>query len=102
MLAVDNVDALVSAAQMNTIEFHTLNSTTHRIDHPDRVIFDLDPGEGVTWPKIQEAALLMRAMLTELGLASWLKTSGGKGLHSSFRSRPSCPTTWSRASRRRS
>ncbi|HSC65067.1 MAG TPA: DNA ligase D, partial [Caldimonas sp.] len=81
MLAVDDVDALVSAAQMNTIEFHTLNSTTHRIDHPDRVIFDLDPGEGVAWPKIQEAALLMRAMLTELGLASWLKTSGGKGLH---------------------
>ena len=81
MLAVDNVDALVSAAQMNTIEFHTLNSTTQKIDHPDRVIFDLDPGEGVTWPQIQEAALLMRAMLTELGLASWLKTSGGKGLH---------------------
>jgi len=81
MLAVDNVEALLSAAQMNTIEFHTLNSTTQKIDHPDRVIFDLDPGEGVTWPKIQEAALLMRAMLTELGLASWLKTSGGKGLH---------------------
>jgi len=81
MLAVDDADALVSAAQMNTIEFHTLNSTTQRIDHPDRVIFDLDPGEGVTWPKIQEAALLMRAMLTELGLAGWLKTSGGKGLH---------------------
>jgi bifunctional non-homologous end joining protein LigD len=81
MLAVDDVDALVSAAQMNTIEFHTLNSTTHRIDRPDRVIFDLDPGEGVSWPQIQEAALLMRAMLTELGLASWLKTSGGKGLH---------------------
>jgi len=81
MLAVDDVDGLVSAAQMNTIEFHTLNSTTHKIDHPDRVIFDLDPGEGVTWPQIQEAALLMRAMLTELRLASWLKTSGGKGLH---------------------
>jgi len=81
MLAVDNVDALVSAAQMNTIEFHTLNSTTHHIDRPDRVIFDLDPGDGVTWPQIQEAALLVRAMLSELGLASWLKTSGGKGLH---------------------
>jgi len=81
MIAVDSADALVSAAQMNTIEFHTLNSTTHRIDHPDRVIFDLDPGEGVTWAQVQEAALLMRAMLTELGLASWLKTSGGKGLH---------------------
>jgi bifunctional non-homologous end joining protein LigD len=66
---------------MNTIEFHTVNSTIARIDRPDRVIFDLDPGAGVTWPQIQEAALLMRAMLKELGLASWLKTSGGKGLH---------------------
>ncbi len=81
MLAVDGVDGLVSAAQMNTIEFHTLNSTVEKIDRPDRVIFDLDPGEGVTWPHIQEAALLTRAMLAELGLASWLKTSGGKGLH---------------------
>ena len=81
MIAVDGVEGLLSAAQMNTIEFHTLNSTVARIDYPDRVIFDLDPGEGVTWPQIQEAALLMRAMLTELGLASWLKTSGGKGLH---------------------
>jgi bifunctional non-homologous end joining protein LigD len=81
MLAVDDVDALVSAAQMNTIEFHTLNSTTAHIDQPDRVIFDLDPGEGVTWPHIQEAALLVRALLAELDLASWLKTSGGKGLH---------------------
>ena len=81
MLAVDDVDALVSAAQMNTVEFHTLNSTVQAIDRPDRVIFDLDPGEGVTWPHVQEAALLMRALLAELQLASWLKTSGGKGLH---------------------
>jgi bifunctional non-homologous end joining protein LigD len=81
LLAVDSVDALASAAQMNTVEFHTWNSTARKIDQPDRVIFDLDPGEGVTWAHVQEAALLMRAMLTELGLASWLKTSGGKGLH---------------------
>ena len=52
-----------------------------RIDKPDRVVFDLDPGEGVTWAHVQEAALLMRALLEELGLQSWLKTSGGKGLH---------------------
>ncbi len=66
---------------MNTIEFHTWNSTASDIDRPDRVVFDLDPGEGVAWPQVQEAAFLMRAMLDELGLASWLKTSGGKGLH---------------------
>ena len=81
LLAVDSADALVSAAQMNTIEFHTWNSTAKKIDRPDRMIFDLDPGEGVTWAQVQEAALLVRAMLTELGLESWLKTSGGKGLH---------------------
>src|SRR3989475_13132438 len=42
---------------------------------------DLDPGEGVTWPMLQEAAQLTRVMLAELGLECWLKTSGGKGLH---------------------
>jgi bifunctional non-homologous end joining protein LigD len=81
LLAVNRADSLVAAAQMNTVEFHTWNSTTKRINEPDRVIFDLDPGEGVTWAHLQEAALLMRTMLSELGLESWLKTSGGKGLH---------------------
>ena len=81
LLSVENAEALVSAAQMNVVEFHTWNSTTKKIDQPDRIIFDLDPGEGVTWPMIQEAAQLMRAMLQALNLESWVKTSGGKGLH---------------------
>ncbi len=81
MLEVGNVEALIGCAQMNVIEFHTWNSIVGRIDRPDRVIFDLDPGEGVAWAQVQEAALLVRALLDELGLASWLKTSGGKGLH---------------------
>jgi bifunctional non-homologous end joining protein LigD len=81
LLAVDSADALLAAAQMNTIEFHTWNSTASDIDRPDRMVFDLDPGEGVGWAQVQEAAHLMRAMLTELALDSWLKTSGGKGLH---------------------
>ena len=66
---------------MNVVEFHTWNSTTKKIDQPDRIVFDLDPGEGVSWAHVQEAAVLTRAMLKELGLDSWLKTSGGKGLH---------------------
>ena len=45
------------------------------------MVFDLDPGEGVPLAHVQEAALLVRALLTELALESWLKTSGGKGLH---------------------
>ena len=81
MLGVDSVDALLAAAQMNTIEFHTWNSTSKHIDRPDRVVFDLDPGEGVSWAHVQEAALLVRTLLSELKLESWLKTSGGKGLH---------------------
>jgi bifunctional non-homologous end joining protein LigD len=66
---------------MNVVEFHTWNSTTRHIDQPDRMVFDLDPGEGVAWPAMQEAAQLTRALLEHLGLRSWLKTSGGKGLH---------------------
>ncbi|HEV7915139.1 MAG TPA: DNA ligase D [Albitalea sp.] len=81
LLEIPDAQALVSAAQMNVIEFHTWNSTTKHIGKPDRIVFDLDPGEGVAWPRMQEAATLTRAMLDELGLQSWLKTSGGKGLH---------------------
>jgi len=81
LMSVDTLDALASAAQMNVVEFHTWNSTVTHLGTPDRVIFDLDPGEGVSWPHVKEAALLVRTLLTELGLQAWLKTSGGKGLH---------------------
>jgi bifunctional non-homologous end joining protein LigD len=81
LLAVDSAQALVSAAQMNVVEFHTWNSLAKNIDKPDRVVFDLDPGEGVSWAMMQEAAMLMRALLSELALKAFLKTSGGAGLH---------------------
>ncbi|WP_321817800.1 MULTISPECIES: DNA ligase D [unclassified Paraburkholderia] len=81
LLSIDTTEALLSAAQMNTVEFHTWNSTVARIERPDRVIFDLDPGEGVKWAHVQEAALLVQTLLGELELKAWLKTSGGKGLH---------------------
>ena len=81
LLSVDSAQSLAVAAQMNVVEFHTWNSVAARIDQPDRFILDLDPGEGVTWSMLQEAAVLTRTMLTELGLDCWLKTSGGKGLH---------------------
>ncbi|RZL93770.1 MAG: DNA ligase D [Variovorax sp.] len=81
LLEVGTAPALGSAAQMNVIEFHTWNSTAKSIDKPDRMIFDLDPGEGTSWQHVQEAAVLVRALLSELGLEAWLKTSGGKGLH---------------------
>jgi bifunctional non-homologous end joining protein LigD len=81
LIQIDTKEALLAAAQFNTIEFHTWNARSRAIDTPDRVIFDLDPGEGVTWARVQEAAALTHAMLDELGLVSYLKTSGGKGLH---------------------
>jgi bifunctional non-homologous end joining protein LigD len=81
MLEIATPEGLLSAAQMNVIELHTWNAVANRADQPDRMTFDLDPGEGVEWPQMQEAALLVRAFLTELGLPAWLKTSGGKGLH---------------------
>ncbi|HEY0879641.1 MAG TPA: DNA ligase D [Zeimonas sp.] len=81
LIEVATGKGLVTAAQMNTIEFHTWNATTRAIEKPDRMIFDLDPGEGVAWPAVREAAQLVHALLDELELASFVKTSGGKGLH---------------------
>jgi bifunctional non-homologous end joining protein LigD len=81
MLEVAKPEGLLSAAQMNVVEFHTWNGVKSAIDKPDRMTFDLDPGEGVGWPEVQQAAQLVHAFLQELGLPAFLKTSGGKGLH---------------------
>jgi bifunctional non-homologous end joining protein LigD len=81
MIEVVAPEGLLSAAQMNVVEFHTWNGVKTAIAKPDRMTFDIDPGEGVQWPQIQEAANLVRALLQELGLPAFLKTSGGKGLH---------------------
>ncbi|WP_310740890.1 DNA ligase D [Aquincola sp. J276] len=81
LMEIASTEALLNAVQFNVIEFHTWNATTAAIDQPDRMTFDLDPGEGVAWPQIAEGAQLVHALLDELGLQSLLKTSGGKGLH---------------------
>jgi len=81
MLEVGSVQGILSAAQWNVIEFHTQNAVGRAYERPNRMVFDLDPGEGVDWKMIQEAAQLMHAFLDELGLNAFLKTSGGKGLH---------------------
>jgi len=81
LIEVPTPHAIAGAAQMNVIEFHTWNSVDSHIGKPDRMIFDLDPGEGTPWLHVQEAATLVRGFLQQLGLESWLKTSGGKGLH---------------------
>ncbi len=81
MLAVQSPEGLVSAAQWNVVEFHTRNALASAFKTPDRMIFDLDPGEGVHWPEVREAAELLKRFLDELDLPAFLKTSGGKGLH---------------------
>jgi len=81
MVEIDSFTALIGAAQANVIELHTWNATTRDTTRPDRIVFDLDPGEGVSWKQIQEGTELTRALLEELGLVAFLKTSGGKGLH---------------------
>ncbi|WP_447987931.1 DNA ligase D [Achromobacter spanius] len=81
LLEVPTQEAIMSAAQMNVVEFHTWNAVKSAIGKPDRLILDLDPGEGVTWQAVQQGAQLVRVLLDGIGLAGWLKTSGGKGLH---------------------
>jgi len=80
-MTIVSVDELLVAAQLNVIEFHTGNVRLRTPAKPDRIVFDLDPGEGVAWTQVQEGAQLVRGLLQELALHSWLKTSGGKGLH---------------------
>ncbi|MFM0222400.1 DNA ligase D [Paraburkholderia dipogonis] len=81
LITVDTLKALVGAAQMGTVEFHTWNAVVSSIEKPDRVVFDLDPDASLGWERMIEAAQLTRSLLEELGLKSFCKTSGGKGLH---------------------
>lgn len=81
LISVDTLDALVGAAQMGTVEFHTWNAVVSNIEKPDRMVFDLDPGASLGWERMIEAAQLTRSLLEELGLKAFCKTSGGKGFH---------------------
>jgi bifunctional non-homologous end joining protein LigD len=81
LIEIASAEALVGAAQMNVVEFHGWNAASRRVDLPNRMVFDLDPGEGVAWAQVIEGARLVHAVLQALGLRSWLKTSGSKGLH---------------------
>lgn len=81
MLTIAGTSGLLAVAQWNVVEIHTQNALARAYERPNRLVFDLDPGEGVAWPQVREAALLVRSMLDELALAAFLKTSGGKGLH---------------------
>jgi bifunctional non-homologous end joining protein LigD len=78
---VDNLETLLWLANRAAIEFHPFLFQATREDSPTMLVFDLDPGEGVTPRSLLAAAVLLRDLLADMGLRSQVKTSGGKGLH---------------------
>jgi bifunctional non-homologous end joining protein LigD len=80
-IVLDDAAGLIAAAQMAAIELHAWGSQEPDALHPDRLVFDLDPGEGVDMAALATAAREVRDRLQRLGLASFCRTSGGKGLH---------------------
>jgi len=80
-LMVDSPEGLIGLAQLGTLEIHTWGSRSVAIEYPDRIVFDIDPDPPVAWEKIVEAAFLLKGLLDELGLRSFVKTTGGKGVH---------------------
>jgi len=80
-LVADTIEAVISLAQMGIVEIHTWNSTADDVDHPNRIVWDLDPGPDVTWRQVVKGAQLLREILKTLRLRSWVKTTGGRGLH---------------------
>jgi bifunctional non-homologous end joining protein LigD len=80
-IAVDNVSGLVSLAQAGVLEIHVRGSSIDRLEDADRLVFDLDPGPGVEWKDVIAAAREVRQRLADLKLESFVKTTGGKGLH---------------------
>ena len=81
MLAIKNLDGLMALVQANVLEIHPWGSRIDRLDQPDRIIFDLDPGEDVPWEAVIAGALDVKDRLKSQDLESFVKTTGGKGLH---------------------
>ena len=78
---IQNMVGMISEVQMNGYEFHIWGCRAHRINHPDIMVFDLDPDEGLSLNKVREGVRDLKSILDQLGLVSFLKTSGGKGYH---------------------
>lgn len=80
-LVIDDLPGLIALVQMNALEIHPWACRMEDLERPDRLIFDLDPGPGTTWETVVDAAFRVRDELAGQGLASFVKTSGSKGLH---------------------
>lgn len=80
-ITLDSREALAGLAQMGVLEVHPWGSCNGDLEHANRLVFDLDPDEALAWGQVAESAAEMRARLKKIGLESFLKTTGGKGLH---------------------
>ncbi len=80
-ITLDSAEALAGLAQLGVLEVHPWGSRNDDIERPDRLIFDLDPDEALPWSTVTHAALELKALLAKKGLDSFVKTTGGKGLH---------------------
>jgi bifunctional non-homologous end joining protein LigD len=80
-LAVDSLDGLLALVQMGVLELHVWGARVDRPEQPDQLVFDLDPDPAVPWDAVLQAAALTKLRLMDLGLAGFLRTTGGKGLH---------------------
>ncbi len=80
-MTVNSVRSLMALVQMGVLELHTWGARGKALSKPDRIIFDLDPAPDVAWKHVVEGAQLVHALLDEIGLQSFVKTTGGKGLH---------------------
>ncbi len=80
-ITVDSAEALAALAQLGVLELHPWGSKAGALEQPDQLILDLDPDATIPWAALVESALAIRAFLKDLQLESWVKTTGGKGLH---------------------
>ncbi|WP_184149104.1 DNA ligase D [Amaricoccus macauensis] len=80
-LTIATARGYLALAQFGVVEFHAWGAEVADLEHPDRVVFDLDPGEGIAWREVVEAAVHVRDELGRLGLTGFAKTTGGKGVH---------------------
>ncbi|MGE8685985.1 MAG: DNA ligase D [Achromobacter sp.] len=90
-LLIRSVEGVIALAQRGVIEFHTWGAREPNPGEPDRITIDLDPGPDVPWKTVAEGAQLARGLMEEIGLAPFLKTTGGKGLHLVAPIRPTQP-----------